>query len=86
MIAGVGTPLERIELTDKGRRFVTDELVRASLALIFAAIFVLTIGVSAFSLDDSKAWPNTKEWLQVLLPAETALIGSATGFSFGTRK
>jgi hypothetical protein len=57
-------------------------VVRAALALLFSAIFLLTI-ILSFTHLSTKDWIDTKEWLQALLPAETALIGSATGFYFG---
>lgn len=66
---------------------VLQELVRSSLALIFAALLGLTI-VWAF-LETGKSdlrWSHTKELLEVILPAETALLGSAVGFYFGSRK
>ncbi len=53
--------------------------------MFFTLIFLLTIVLSFLHLS-TKDWGQTKEWLQVLLPAETALIGSATGFYFGARK
>lgn len=75
--------------TDQGRRFfgegVRDELVRSALALLFAAIFLLTIVLSYLHLKGA-TWTHAKDWLQLLLPAETALIGSATGFYFGQRR
>lgn len=81
----VPPPAERIEEASKGRRFISDEIVRGFLAVFFTLIFLLTIVLSFLHLS-TKDWGQTKEWLQVLLPAETALIGSATGFYFGARK
>ncbi len=59
--------------------------MRAALALAFLAVFLLTIIFSFVNLG-TKDWSDTKDWLQLLLPAETALLGSATGFYFGSRK
>lgn len=76
----------RVVVDRRQRRFEGDAQVRLVLTYMFIAIFAGTIAISAFRLSGSD-WANTKEWLQALLPAETALIGSATGFYFGsTRK
>jgi hypothetical protein len=61
------------------------EIVRSLLAFTFVIILVLTI-VFAFQNVDGPNWANTKELLQLLLPAETALLGSAVGFYFGSRR
>ena len=61
------------------------EVVRALLAFTFVIILVLTI-VFAFQNVSGPNWTNTKELLQLLLPAETALLGSAVGFYFGSRR
>lgn len=74
-----------VEEKSISRTLVWEALVRAGLAFIFVLIFFVTV-VCAFWFVDSDNWPNIKELLQVLLPAETALLGSAVGFYFGTRK
>jgi hypothetical protein len=61
------------------------ELVRSGLALLLAVLLGLTIIWSFLSVGEGK-WADTKELLQLLLPAETALLGSAVGFYFGSRK
>jgi hypothetical protein len=61
------------------------ESVRAGLAFVFAIIFFVTI-MYAFLSTGTDSWDDTKELLQILLPAETALLGSAVGFYFGTRR
>ena len=61
------------------------EVVRSLLAFTFVIILVLTI-VFAFQNVGGPNWANTKELLQLLLPAETALLGSAVGFYFGSRR
>jgi hypothetical protein len=63
----------------------SDELIRAGLALVFVVIFLITVAL-AFRNVDATLWTNTKELLQLLLPAEIALLGSAVGFYFGTKK
>jgi hypothetical protein len=62
-----------------------EEFVRALLAGVFVVIFGATV-IAAFMFVGSAAWPNVKELLQILLPAETALLGSAVGFYFGTHR
>jgi hypothetical protein len=66
---------------------ILQELVRSGLALILAVLLGLTIiwGFLAAG-EGGTGWENTKELLQLLLPAETGLLGSAVGFYFGTRK
>jgi|GEM_PF-6981443 len=60
--------------------------VRAVVAFSFVGIFLITI-ILAFIviMGFSNDWTNTKDLLQLILPAETALIGSAIGFYFGTQ-
>ena len=55
------------------------------LALLFFGLFAATVLLSFLHLNTS-GWKDTEQWLQVILPAETALLGSATGFYFGTKK
>jgi hypothetical protein len=60
--------------------------VRASLAYYFTWLFVATVVAGFVSSITGYGWASTKEFLQLILPAETALLGSAVGFCFGTRK
>lgn len=60
-------------------------MVRAALAFGFAVIFLVTI-IFAFINVNGTGWDDTKELLQLLLPAETALLGEAVGFYFGTQR
>lgn len=65
---------------------VTRERVRWVLASILAGTFLLTVAAAyAGALWDSR-WANVREWLQAVLPAETAILGSAIGFYFGTQR
>lgn len=66
------------------RRAWQQELVRSGLAALFTCIFIGTVAYACWAAT-TKHWPEAKDLIQVLLPAETALIGSATGFYFGTR-
>jgi len=62
------------------------DLIRSIIALTFVAIFALTI-ILAFMVVIlfNGDWATTKDLLQLLFPAETALIGSAVGFYFGAK-
>jgi hypothetical protein len=62
-----------------------EEWVRASLALIFAGMLAAT-GAWAFIEVHSNDWAHVKSLLDILVPAESALLGSAVGFYFGTKK
>jgi len=64
------------------RRTVTEEFIRALLAIIFAAAFAGAVGISYLHIG---SWSDAKEWLQIVLPAITALLGAAIGFYYGTR-
>lgn len=66
------------------RREWLQELVRFGLAGLFTLIFIGTVAYACWAAT-TKHWPEAKDLIQILLPAETALIGSATGFYFGTR-
>jgi hypothetical protein len=55
------------------------------MAFTFVIILFVTI-IWAFIDAAGPAWKQAKDLLQLLLPAETALLGSAVGFYFGTRK
>lgn len=43
-------------------------------------------GAWAFIEIHSSDWANVKTLLDILIPAESALLGSAVGFYFGTKK
>ncbi len=68
----------------RSRYLAPEELVRAGLAFAFVVIFAATIGFAFARVDEN--WASTKELIELLLPAETALLGSAVGFYFGTRQ
>src|SRR5690242_17749400 len=61
-----------------------EEWVRAGLALIFVGMLAAT-AAWAFIEIHSKDWDHVKALLDSLIPAETALLGSAVGFYFGTK-
>lgn len=67
------------------RRGWLQELIRSSLALLFTVLLFATVGFACWGATTSH-WDSVKELLQILLPAETALLGSATGFYYGSRR
>jgi len=61
--------------------------VRTITTCTFIGIFALTVIASFIVvIFRGSEWQNTKDLIQVLLPAETALMGSAVGFYFGSQK
>lgn len=68
-------------LLEKGRDVVR---MLTTFGLIF--IFIVTVLVSFYSViwHDSQ-WKDTKDLIEIMLPAETALIGSVVGFYFATK-
>ena len=68
-------------------RFWSTDVVRASLAFLFALFLLIVILLGFRNAGGSQeVWAQTKELLELLLPAITALLGSAVGFYFGTQK
>jgi hypothetical protein len=67
------------------RQLWAQELVRAGLAVAFFLLLAVTV-IWALVLVGGIGWTNAKEALQILLPAETGLLGSAAGFYFGSRR
>ena len=63
------------------------ERVRGALTVGLFVVFAVTIAVclAVVALADASRWETVKDLLQILLPAETGLLGSAAGFYFGTR-
>lgn len=61
---------------------VKDPVIRATVALL---LLVLLTVVVVMAMLRTKTWADTKELLDVVLPAVTALLGSAIGFYFGTK-
>lgn len=59
--------------------------VRSITTITFVAVFGLTVLLSFLAIFLGTNWTNTKDLIQLLLPAETALLGSALGFYFGSR-
>lgn len=80
----------RVDPPDPRRRSIQltpDDTARLILAFTFVALFALTIFFACIAvIADGSAWSKARELLQVILPAETALLGSAVGFYFGARR
>jgi hypothetical protein len=62
------------------------DIVRTYTTFGFIFLFGLTV-LAAFYVViwRGSEWLQTKELIQLMLPAETALIGSAVGFYFGSK-
>jgi hypothetical protein len=60
--------------------YILLSILAGTLTLIFA-IFILSL----FLGNATATWASLKDMLQILLPAETGLIGSAVGFYFGSQ-
>jgi hypothetical protein len=61
------------------------ELVRALIAIVALALVFLTVYL-AYHASQHGRWGAAKQWLQVVLPAETGTLGSALGFYFGSSR
>ena len=64
------------------------EKTRGRIALTLTAIFagtVLATFLTAFFAQGDADWAKLSNILEVLLPAEMALLGSALGFYFGAK-
>jgi uncharacterized PurR-regulated membrane protein YhhQ (DUF165 family) len=59
------------------------EAVRAGLAIAFTIILGVTL-LGSFQKIGTSGWTQTKEFLSIVLPAETALLGAAVAFFFAT--
>jgi hypothetical protein len=61
------------------------EFTRAALAIVAAAIFLVTL-IGALVLANGPHWDNAKELLQIFLPVEATLLGGAGAFYFATER
>ena len=52
----------------------------------FAILLALTIMLVFLSPLLGQNWTQIMQWLQVILPVETLLLGSTVGFFFGQRR
>jgi hypothetical protein len=60
------------------------ERTRAAIALALTGLLIATVLLAFFWLDGS-SWKNAKELLQIVVPVEVSLLGSALGFYFGSQ-
>jgi hypothetical protein len=56
------------------------------LVCFFAVLFAVTIVLAYGSPVLGQNWAQVREWFNVILPVETALLGSAVGFYLGHRR
>jgi hypothetical protein len=70
------SPRDRFQ--DQVRRTIANTLVYSFMGTILLS-FVLAIYFSG----NKEAWPNVKDLIQLLITAETGLMGAAVGFYFG---
>ena len=59
-----------------------DEVIRAAVALLLLLLLAIIL---LMALSRTETWAQTKEFLEIVFPAMTALLGSAVGFYFGTK-
>ena len=64
------------------RREYARQFIAVGLVVIFA-MTIMWVLYAAFAGGDG-AWKNTKEALQILLPVEASLLGSAVSLYFAT--
>ena len=60
----------------------TDIILVGFFAVLLALTIVLAYGSPLFG----QIWAQIMQWLQVILPVETVLLGSTVGFYFGNRR
>jgi hypothetical protein len=63
---------------------IFQEGVRSALAVLLLVLLWVTIA-GALRFVSGPDWANAKEFLSIVIPALSALLGSALGFYFGTR-
>jgi hypothetical protein len=56
-----------------------------TLVVFFAGLLALTIVLVYLGPLFGQSWAQLMQWLQVILPVETLLLGSTVGFYFGNR-
>ena len=91
IVLSVGEVGKKSEVSQQGqlgpeKSPLAEEFMRALLAWVFVLIFALTVVWAFINVEQKMTWEHTKELLTLLLPAETALLGSAVGYYFGSRK
>ena len=66
-------------------RSAQGEVVRLLIVVLLFAAFITTL-VWAFVSANGSHWANVKDLLDLLLPAETALLGTAIAFYMTDRR
>ena len=72
-------------LIERERTRGLDDLARSLIALALTILFGVTIVLAFAKTGNATTWANAKDLLNMLLPAETGILGSALGYYFGTR-
>ena len=74
-------------VTEADRRARRQDWVRASVTGCFLLLLLILIVFACLAARSSNEhWLQTKELLQIILPALTGLLGSSLGFYFGSRQ
>jgi hypothetical protein len=69
----------RDRFQDQVRRTIASALVYS-----FMGTIILSFVLALYFSGNKEAWPNVKDLIQLLITAETGLMGAAIGFYFGT--
>jgi hypothetical protein len=79
------TSKDPVRLRSRELQLLMHELVRGALAFAFVILLAGVI-VLAYTKIGTDSWDQAKEFMDVLVPALSALLGSATGFYFASRR
>jgi len=82
VVVAVSPPRKKYARSSVTGFFASTALIRGLLAVIFVIIFTATCAVA---LVRASNWTEVKEILDVVFPAEIALLGSAVGYYFGSK-
>ncbi|MHB8575017.1 MAG: hypothetical protein ACYDCQ_06750 [Dehalococcoidia bacterium] len=75
------------EAPPQQRPIAVDDTLRTTITVAALVIFGGTLLFAELeALTGIGSWTSTKEFLQLALPAETALTGAVVGFYFGSRR
>lgn len=90
VVERLAPPPETIQISDVGTGPETQEarrdVVRERLSYIALGVFGLTVFLGFIgALAGAEAWDRTKEFLQIVVPVETLLIGGTSGHYFGNK-
>lgn len=82
VVGDVTNPPETSFQRATARTLIIQELVRAFVTVLLIAVLAYTI----YYASHGPKWSDQKDWLSMVLPAVTGLLGSALGFYFGTKE